>query len=469
MGSREIDALLLAALLHDVGHIAFGHFIEEMHGLIKGRSHEDYAILVLDPERITEVRFGEVNRKAASADRALIEKVVSAEWGVSQTELEPFLRYVACIIRPLSSSCVCTRQVNKLLPEESNQIKLEILHSVMDSAIDADKLDYLLRDAHHCGVHYADGIDVDRFFQSLTTIPFLEERVANQSLYGNVTGESSREGTARASIGVTDKGVLPVESMLIARYQMFACVYWHHATRAQTVMLQFLVSAYLEAGNSELEVEGRLDELIKHFRAVDDEGALVWLRSRLRGQDRLAHERRKLFEDIADGVLGRDRSLLYWKAFELRYERGSRGAAREIYDGLMQASEKAATHSGPAAYVQFAGGIRRQFTSLFVKKLNMRVAFVDGEILIDIPPSGKDQVDNVFVHENGEIHRVQELSPLADAVSAAFRYWVRKPRVFLAPSAWRKCSDAMLGEKEVWDACFGALLEMVVAQSNLFQ
>ena len=454
MGTREIDALLMAALLHDIGHIAFGHFIEEMHGLIEGYSHEDYAILVLDPHRSEEVRFGDANKKAASTDRA---------------ELDSFLQYLASILRPLPTTCVCTHRDNKLLPAGSDQIKLEILHSIMDSAIDADKIDYLLRDAHHCGVHYAEGIDVDRFFQSLTAIPFLDKTVATQRLYGETNGDSSEESIARASIGVTDKGVLPVESMLVARYQMFSCVYWHHTTRAQTVMLQFLVLAYLEGGESELEVEQRLDDLLKHFRMASDEEALLWLRTQLRKQDGLEREKRRLFENIADGVLGRDRGLLYWKAFELRYERGARGAARQIYEGLMLTSEKAARQTKLTAYIEFAKDIRYKFGRLFVKKLSRLVVnFSDGEILIDIPPSGKDQVDNVFVQEDDKVRRVQDLSPLADAVSAAFRYWVRRPRVFLAPTAWKKCSEAMLGETEVWNACFEALVEMFVAQSRLF-
>jgi hypothetical protein len=41
---RDIEALLTAALLHDIGHIAFGHALEEMSGLFEGRMHEDYAI-----------------------------------------------------------------------------------------------------------------------------------------------------------------------------------------------------------------------------------------------------------------------------------------------------------------------------------------------------------------------------------------------------------------------------------------
>lgn len=467
VNSKDIDALILGALIHDVGHMAFGHFIEEMHGLVEGRSHEDYAILVLDPEYSGMVRFGEVNRRAALVDREMLKNVILTHWGVPAKELDSFLRYVAQILRPVEAACVCTRQEGRHLPQDSVRLKLEILHSILDSAIDADKLDYLLRDAHHCGVHYADGIDVDRFFQSLTAIPFLPKSAVNERPREDVVGSAQIKPVPHASIGVTDKGVLPVESLLIARYQMFSCVYWHHTTRAQTAMLQYLVLSYLEAGRSKVEVELRLDELIEKFRNSDDEKAVLWLRAKLVNQKRLEGGRKQLFENIADGVLGKDRDLLYWTAFELLYERGPRGTAGRIYDGLMSYSEDGATQKSPAAYVEFHRAIRENFDKLFVQRLGNRVEFTDGEVLIDIPPSRKDQVDNVFVNENDEIHPIQELSPLADAVSEAFRYWVRKPRVFLAPSAWRKVKAQRLTDLEVWRACFEALDELVMRQRPL--
>jgi hypothetical protein len=58
--------------------------------------------------------------------------------------------------------------------------------------------------------------------------------------------------------------------------------------------------------------------------------------------------------------------------------------------------------------------------------------FKPSDILIDIPPAGKDQIEDVFVVARGEARRVQEVSPMADAVGKAFQYWVRKPRIFIA-------------------------------------
>src|SRR5205814_8597982 len=101
--------------------------------------------------------------------------------------------------------------------------------------------------AHHCGVEYPRGIDKLRFMQSLTVMPVpppvtLPERA-----------EEHQPRTRRASICVTEKGILPLESLVVARYQMFRAVYWQHTVRAQTAMLQFAIEEYLARGRPEVE------------------------------------------------------------------------------------------------------------------------------------------------------------------------------------------------------------------------
>lgn len=463
---------MLAAMLHDTGHVAFGHYLEEMEGLLRGRSHEDYALLVLDELRALQglpghppVRFGPSVVEEASVDRKVLREVVSNSWSVPDDKVEGFLRDVARILKPPhEAGGIVLRYDSQLLREESEKLKVDILHSIMDSAIDADKLDYLLRDALHCGVQYAEGIDTDRFFQSLTALPFLPDESAL----------AAREDTAmapalRASIGVTDKGVLPVESILIARYQMFSCVYWHRTTRAATAMLQFLVLAYLEAGYTLGATEERLDELIREFRNRDDDDALVWIKGRLRADLVREAKKLKLLEAMADGLLGRDRDLLYWTVFELKYERERDSRALRLYNGLMHYSLKGAAAGTPAEYVAFSRRVRDRFAELLLKQLGKGTVLDDGEVLIDIPPAGKDQVENVFVSEGDSVSAIQYLSPIANAVRDAFRYWVRRPRVFIGRTGWRKCEAAGLGEDDIWRACWLALEEMVESQLQFFQ
>jgi len=43
----DVRAVLLASILHDAGHLAFGHFIEEMDDLMQGLKHSDYTLVLL--------------------------------------------------------------------------------------------------------------------------------------------------------------------------------------------------------------------------------------------------------------------------------------------------------------------------------------------------------------------------------------------------------------------------------------
>ena len=74
--------------------------------------------------------------------------------------------------------------------------------------LDADRMDYLQRDAYFTGV--ASGrYDADQLIGSLRIV--------------------DRKG--RLALGIDSRGVVALESFVVARYMMFASVYFHHTTR----------------------------------------------------------------------------------------------------------------------------------------------------------------------------------------------------------------------------------------------
>ncbi|PYP33067.1 MAG: phosphohydrolase, partial [Gemmatimonadetes bacterium] len=73
------------------------------------------------------------------------------------------------------------------------------LAGLVSGSLDVDKLDYLSRDAWMCGVPYG-VIDVDRLLTSLTLAP----------------GAGGAGGAA--TLGLTEKGLAPLESLLFAKY-----------------------------------------------------------------------------------------------------------------------------------------------------------------------------------------------------------------------------------------------------------
>jgi HD superfamily phosphohydrolase len=100
-----------------------------------------------------------------------------------------------------------------------------LLMRLLSGPLDVDKLDYLPRDARACNVPYG-GVDLTRLLGSLRVL----------------------ETAAGPRIGVSAKGISPLNSLLHARQEMFDNVYWHHTNRAMMAMLLRAVQEALEAG-----------------------------------------------------------------------------------------------------------------------------------------------------------------------------------------------------------------------------
>jgi HD superfamily phosphohydrolase len=170
----QVSITVLAALLHDIGHGPFSHAFEILtkeEGL-ESISHEDWTPYFL--KDMASV----LNTKSA----AFIEAVVSKG--------------------------------------SAPQGPLQVLSDVVSSQLDADRLDYLLRDSHFCGVSYGQ-YDLNWLLQCME--PITDER-------GN------------RGLGVSSKGVGAVEGFLMARRLMTKSIY-HHPTVS---LLQFLTMCFLK-------------------------------------------------------------------------------------------------------------------------------------------------------------------------------------------------------------------------------
>lgn len=100
------------------------------------------------------------------------------------------------------------------------------LQGLISGSLDLDKIEYLKRDAFMCGVPYGE-IDVDRLTNSMLVL--------------------NDPDTGRPSLGVREKGLSALESLLFAKYQMYRNVYWHHAVRSATAMYKRMVDDALRA------------------------------------------------------------------------------------------------------------------------------------------------------------------------------------------------------------------------------
>jgi uncharacterized protein len=142
------------------------------------------------------------------------------------------------------------------------------LQGLISGSLDLDKIDYLSRDARMCGVPYGT-VDVDRLLSSLTLVD---------------------TAAGRLEVGVQEKGVSALESLLFAKYQMYRNVYWHHAVRAATCMFKRAVRGAVARGSVTIE----------HIAEATDDGLMELLITRDRNPLAEAIRARRLYKRALD-------------------------------------------------------------------------------------------------------------------------------------------------------------------------
>lgn len=137
-----------------------------------------------------------------------------------------------------------TEQISALIQGRSTSP----VAGLISGSVDLDKIEYLTRDGAMCGVPYG-GIDVDRLLGSLCLVD-----------------------TDRWHIGIHEKGLSALESLLFSKYQLFRNVYWHHAVRAATCMFKRMVRSAIRDESITVDAiavatdDGLLHELASHDR-----------------------------------------------------------------------------------------------------------------------------------------------------------------------------------------------------------
>jgi len=263
------------------------------------------------------------------------------------------------------------RDVVGLLSEKPRDNRMRILQSMLSGPIDIDKMDYLARDSLHAGVPYGRQFDQGRLIGSLTL---------------NETG---------TGLAITEKGRTAAEMMVFARYVMFSEVYWHHAVRSATAMLQR--AFYLLHGQMDLDTLFRMTDgqMVDAMRAASGEGAAADLLDRLFGATR------RLYKRLAEYSIYQGTAM---------YDQ----LARRPYPWLVACAE------------DFA----RQLST----RLRRRVA--PHEILVDAPPVKLEVQFNVDVHYSREnvFRPLGDVSPVVRTLAEKqFDDYVKRVRIFVAP------------------------------------
>lgn len=283
--------LRASLLLHDVGHGPFSHACEA----VLGRLHESRTPEILARPAVERALTG-----LGLTSNDILELVVGAE----------VTRYP--VLRELVSG----------------------------PNLDADRMDYLLRDGYFTGV--ASGrYDVDQLVASLRVFA----------------------GAGGPQLGIDGRGVVALESFVLARYMMFATVYFHHTTR----MFERVLQAVLR----DLWPEPRALDPIEEYLAWDDMRVIEATRSMSSENAKALRERITLYGLAAEFNAEHDLTVYDRCASELhaRYGEAVWGDSQEqLLHRLPLVADDAA---GPTVLVQTSGGVvdAREASDL-IKKLS---------------------------------------------------------------------------------------------------
>jgi HD superfamily phosphohydrolase len=277
------------------------------------------------------------------------------------------------------------RDVVTLLSEKPRDARSSILRSLLSGPIDIDKMDYLQRDSLHCGVPYGRNFDEGRLIGSLCL------------------------NKAGVGLAITEKGRTAAEMMVFARYVMFSEVYWHHAVRSATAMLQR--AFYLLYDGLDLDQLFRLTEH-RFIDALRQSAALGPAADLLGG---LFGPTRRLYKRVAELSVFQQREL---------YER----IARRPYAFLAACSD------------ELANSLSRQ--------LARRIA--PHEVLFDAPPAKREVEFRIEVHfaKEGVWRELGDVSPVVETLARKqFDDYVKRVRVFVHPRIAQEVRQlASLGE-----------------------
>ncbi len=219
----EYQMIRMAALLHDVGHGPFSHIFEHLLVKFLNKTHENINV-----------------------------------WVVQKSELKD-------IIRKLGFDA---NEVAKLSVGWLHKPGRAFTDQIIRSAVDVDKLDFVVRDTYHTGAQYG-YVDVLRLIQTLD--------VMDQNL-------------------AVDLGALSaLESFILARVESFKSIYFHRVGRA----VQLMLAMAMEEAKDEL---GLIDfKTPEEYLAFDDYTVWAMLKKSKKSRKTIENlERRRLLKCAYD-------------------------------------------------------------------------------------------------------------------------------------------------------------------------
>lgn len=220
---RVKETFKLACLLHDIGHAPLSHSTEVVMPNLSDLKIPKMFLSKFDLANDRQASHEDYTIKAI-ADSSFADsfKMVEKNFGVER-------RYIADLI----TGHTLTPEYFKL--DGVNYFPL--LHQLVSSELDCDRMDYLLRDSYFCGVSYG-SYDLDWLLDNLQ--PAIIDSVA--------------------TLGISERAVITFDDFLLSRYHMFVMVYFHY----RAVCLEQLLIRYFQDAPNEYRIPADIEEYIEH-------------------------------------------------------------------------------------------------------------------------------------------------------------------------------------------------------------
>ncbi|MCP4652092.1 MAG: HD domain-containing protein [Candidatus Omnitrophica bacterium] len=256
---EEYRFIRLGALLHDIGHVASGHTLEDEICLIS-RHDSDYRLDTLLEDK-----------KWIDNDNQTLAQLIDIN----------FENYVPEVFNSKVSASILARLLIRKIPEKNHDkfweyqelveksdiFRLQICRDIIGNTICADLLDYLYRDWYHIGKSRT--FD-DRLFQYMDIKPTLESQ--NLEIRGvdkqNPGKKSKPKSTDQLVIylgkrpKIRTDAISAILDLLEWRYQLAESVYFHRTKIAASSMLDRALSEIWDkkANGIEKKILGLSDE-----------------------------------------------------------------------------------------------------------------------------------------------------------------------------------------------------------------
>ena len=230
---RRIKQLALAELVYPgAHHNRFEHCVGTMH--IAGRiAHKFFTDGVLKEDDVVTIRLAGLLHDIGHGPFSHIAEHLLDKY--HKFPQEPGVQIHELVTRDIIESdpelrdCL-SEQHGKVLGLLYNKETRDFKKDIVSSPLDADKLDYLLRDSYYCGVRY--GVyDLEKVIDSLRVIPFGSE----------------------SFLGIDEEGIYALEQLIMAKHHMTTQVYFHRIRAITDAMIVRGIELAIEEGLNELK------------------------------------------------------------------------------------------------------------------------------------------------------------------------------------------------------------------------